>query len=117
PYALWWELGKMMTTYVTVVRKNSELKTVDENIQKMMERWQQCSVLDTGKNANQAMMFVRQLWNMLLLARVITVGALMRDESRGSHYKPDFPERDDEKFMKSTIAVYDEKANHGPKIT
>src|SRR5262249_47119068 len=37
PYKLWWELGQMMTTYVTVVRKNSELKTVDENLQKMME--------------------------------------------------------------------------------
>jgi succinate dehydrogenase / fumarate reductase, flavoprotein subunit len=116
PYQLWWELGQMMTTYVTVERKNDELKTVDENLQKMMERWKQCSVLDTGKTANQSVMFVRQLWNMLLLSRVITVGALMRDESRGSHYKPDFPNRDDDKFMKTTMAAYDADG-HGPKIT
>ena len=116
PYGLWWELGQIMTTHVTVVRKNSELKQTDENIQKMMERWKNCSVLDTGKTANQAVMFVRQLWNMLCLARVITVGALLRDESRGSHYKPEFPERNDKKFMMTTLAQYD-KETHGPKIS
>ncbi len=76
PYQLWWELGQMMTTYVTVVRRNDELRKTDENLRKMMEQWKQCSALDTGKTANQAIMFVRQLWNMLVLARVITVGAL-----------------------------------------
>ena len=43
---------------------------------------------------------------MIELARVITLGALNRDESRGAHYKPDFPDRDDEKYMKTTIAEY-----------
>jgi succinate dehydrogenase / fumarate reductase flavoprotein subunit len=117
PYQIWWELGQMMTTYVTVVRKNSDLKKTDENIQTMMEQWKKCSVLDTGKTANQSVMFVRQLWNMLVLARTITVGALLRDESRGSHYKPEFPDRNDEKYMKTTIAKYNRGANHGPDIT
>ena len=48
----------------------------------------------------------RQLKNMIELARVITLGALNRNESRGAHYKPDFPERDDENFLKTTIAEY-----------
>jgi len=43
---------------------------------------------------------------MLVLARVITLGALRRDESRGAHYKPDFPDRDDERFLKTTRARY-----------
>jgi hypothetical protein len=43
---------------------------------------------------------------MLELARVITLGALNRDESRGAHYKPDFPERNDDKFLKTTIAEW-----------
>jgi succinate dehydrogenase / fumarate reductase flavoprotein subunit len=114
PYQLWWDLGQMMTTYVTVVRKNDELRKTDETLRKMMEQWKQCSPLDTGKTANQGIMFVRQLWNMLVLARVITVGALLRDESRGSHYKPEFPDRNDEKFMKTTIA---EHGPEGPKIS
>jgi len=41
----------------------------------------------------------------------------LRDESRGSHFKPEFPKRDDEKFLKTTIARYDAGNNHGPKIT
>ena len=106
-----------MNTYVTVERHNKELQMVDDTIQKMMERWRKCSVLDTGKHANQSLMFTRQLWNMLLLARVVTVGALLRDESRGSHFKPEFPKRDDEKFLKTTIARYDAASQHGPKIT
>ena len=116
PYALWWELGKMMNTYVTVERNNQDLKMVDGKLQEMMQRWQKVSVLDSGKTANQAIMFVRQLWNMLCLARVITIGALMRDESRGSHYKAEFPDRNDEKYMKSTIAKYNANG-HGPDIS
>jgi succinate dehydrogenase / fumarate reductase flavoprotein subunit len=48
----------------------------------------------------------RHLANMLELARVITLGALNRNESRGAHFKPEFPERDDENFLKTTIAEY-----------
>jgi hypothetical protein len=47
---------------------------------------------------------------MLQLARVITLGALNRNESRGAHYKPDFPDRNDEEWLKSTIAEYSEEA-------
>jgi succinate dehydrogenase / fumarate reductase flavoprotein subunit len=83
----------------------------------MMDRWKKCSVLDTGKHANQSLMFTRQLWNMLCLARVITVGALMRDESRGSHFKPEFPNRDDEKYLQTTMARYDHANHSGPKIS
>jgi succinate dehydrogenase / fumarate reductase flavoprotein subunit len=43
---------------------------------------------------------------MLQLSRVIAQGAAMRDESRGSHYKPDFPERDDKNWMKTTKATF-----------
>jgi succinate dehydrogenase / fumarate reductase flavoprotein subunit len=43
---------------------------------------------------------------MLQLARVVTLGALKRDESRGAHYKPDFPNRRDTEFLKTTIATY-----------
>jgi succinate dehydrogenase / fumarate reductase flavoprotein subunit len=43
---------------------------------------------------------------MLVLARVVTLGALRRDESRGAHYKPDFPERDDANWLKTTRAKW-----------
>ena len=106
----------MMNTYVTVVRKNSELDRVDRDLQTMMERWKRVNVLDSSKTANQAIMFVQHLWNMLCLARVVTIGARLRDESRGAHYKPEFPERDDQNFMKTTLAKYD-PATHAPQIS
>ena len=53
-----------------------------------------------------ALPHARQLRNMLDLARVITLGALNRNESRGAHYKPDFPNRDDANWLKTTIAEY-----------
>jgi succinate dehydrogenase / fumarate reductase flavoprotein subunit len=117
PYQLWWELGKMMTDKVTVVRHNQELKQVDAKLVEMMDRWKRVNALDGARHANQAVMFTRQLWNMLVLARVITIGALLRDESRGSHYKPEFPERDDDKYLKSTIASFNAADHAGPTIT
>src|SRR5262249_23054840 len=56
--------------------------------------------------ANTSVAFTRQLYNMLQLSRVIAQGAAMRNESRGAHYKPDFPERDDKNWMKTTKAVF-----------
>jgi succinate dehydrogenase / fumarate reductase flavoprotein subunit len=53
-----------------------------------------------------ALPHARQLGNMIDLARVITLGALNRNESRGAHYKPEFPNRDDDNWLKTTIAEY-----------
>ena len=50
---------------------------------------------------------------MLELARVITLGALARNESRGSHYKPEFPNRDDANWLKTTKAAW---TKDGPKL-
>jgi succinate dehydrogenase / fumarate reductase flavoprotein subunit len=50
---------------------------------------------------------VRELRDRLLLARVVVRGALARDESRGAHFKPDFPQRDDPNWLKTTIAEFD----------
>ena len=71
-----------------------------------MERYQKINLDDTLKWSNQGVMFTRQLWNMLVLARVITLGAYHRNESRGAHYKPKFPERNDEEWLKTTKAKF-----------
>src|SRR5699024_391510 len=106
-YMLHKELGEWMTENVTVVRFNEKLLKTDEKIQELMERWKNININDTAKWSNQAAPFTRQLKNMLHLARVITLGAYNRDESRGAHYKPDFPDRNDEDWLKTTIANYD----------
>src|SRR5690625_3898008 len=115
-YQIHQELGEWMTDNVTVVRKNEKLLQTDEKITELLKRWDNISINDTSRWSNQGVMFTRQLKNMLHLARVITIGAYKRDESRGAHYKPEFPERNDEEFLKTTIASFDE-ANQAPIIT
>ena len=105
-YKLHEEMGKMMTDNVTVVRYNDKLKATDEKLLELLQRYKNISINDSNLWATQAVPHARQLKNMLELARVITLGALARDESRGAHYKPDFPERNDDKFLKTTIAEY-----------
>ncbi len=104
-YVLHKELGEWMTDNVTVVRENKKLLATDEKIQELIN--------DTAKWSNQSTFFTRQLWNMLQLARVITLGAYHRDESRGAHYKPEFPERNDEEWLKTTKAKFNPEKN-GP---
>ena len=105
-YKLHEELGKVMTDNVTVVRYNDRLKATDDKIRELQERYRKISINDSNLWATQAVPHARQLKNMLELARVITLGALNRNESRGAHYKPDFPTRNDEEFLKTTIAEY-----------
>ncbi len=72
----------------------------------LLERFQLINLSDRSQWANTSIVFTRQLYNMLQLSRVIAQGALLRDESRGAHYKPEFPERDDKNFLKTTKASF-----------
>jgi succinate dehydrogenase / fumarate reductase flavoprotein subunit len=105
-YQLHQEMGKWMTDNVTVVRYNDKLKATDNKLLELMDRYKRISINDSNLWATMALPHARHLANMLELARVITLGALNRNESRGAHYKPEFPDRDDENFLKTTIAEY-----------
>jgi succinate dehydrogenase / fumarate reductase flavoprotein subunit len=98
------ELGEWMTQNVTVVRYNDRLRETENKLRELEDRWGSIGLSDKGRFGNQEAIFVRNLSNMLAIARLVTLGALQRDESRGAHYKPDFPERDDERFLKTTMA-------------
>ncbi|MBR7797813.1 succinate dehydrogenase flavoprotein subunit [Agaribacter marinus] len=115
-YQIHKELGEWMTDNVTVVRDNEKLLKTDEKIQELLKRWENININDTSRWSNQGVMFTRQLKNMLHLARVITQGAYNRNESRGAHYKPEFPDRNDEEWLKTTIAQFD-KETESPQIT
>ena len=114
PFKLWRELGETMTKHATIVRYNAGLDEADAKIVELLGRYKNINLSDKSQWANTSFAFTRQLYNMLELARVIVQGARMRDESRGAHYKPDFPNRDDEKFLKTTKAAY---VGGAPSIT
>jgi succinate dehydrogenase / fumarate reductase flavoprotein subunit len=114
PFKIWRELGETMTKHATIVRYNAGLDEADAKILELLERYKNVNLSDKSQWANTSFAFTRQLYNMLELARVIVKGARLRDESRGAHYKPEFPDRNDEKFLKTTKAAFVDGA---PQIT
>jgi len=114
PYSIHKELGDIMTLNVTVIRYNAKLSETDVVLQDLMKRWHNIGRSDNVEWGTQEGTFIRHLWNMLELARVITLGALGRNESRGGHYKPEYPNRDDVNFLKTTIAKW---TNSGPELS
>jgi succinate dehydrogenase / fumarate reductase flavoprotein subunit len=107
PYLLWQEMGKWMTDNCTVVRHNEKLESTLAKCQEWKARYAKVKLSDTQMWTNQNLSFTRALRDMIALADAILKGALLRNESRGAHYKPAFPERDDANFLKATIATYD----------
>ncbi len=100
------ELSQWMVANVTVKRNDTDLKKTIEKIKEIRERSKKITLDDKGMFANQTYQFAAEFDAMLELALVITKGALMRNEFRGSHFKPEFPKRDDANWLKTTIATY-----------
>lgn len=116
PYELYQQMADVMTRNVTVVRYNDKLAETLQALETLARDYERIGVEDKSMWNNTTTVFVRELKSMIDLAKVITAGALARDESRGSHYKPEFPERDDEAWLKTTLAAYD-PALDGPRLS
>ena len=116
PYELYQQMAEVMTRNVTVVRYNDKLAETLQVLETFAQDYERIGVDDKSTWNNTTTVFVRELKSMIDLAKVITAGALARDESRGSHYKPEFPERDDEAWLKTTLAAYD-PALDGPRLS
>jgi succinate dehydrogenase / fumarate reductase flavoprotein subunit len=101
------ELSDWMVKYVTVKRDNPDLKKTVTKLKELRARFQNITLSDKGRLLNQTYVFANQFGPMLELALIIAKGALLRDEFRGAHFKPEFPERDDKHWLKTTIALYD----------
>ncbi|MWV46886.1 succinate dehydrogenase flavoprotein subunit [Paenibacillus sp. HJL G12] len=113
-YGIHKELGEMMNANMTVVRYNDKLEQTIGKIKDMKQRYKNININDKSRWNNPGASFTRQLWNMLELAEAMTLGALLRNESRGAHYKPEFPDRNDEEFLKTTKATW---TPDGPEIS
>lgn len=116
PYELYQQMADVMTRNVTVVRYNDKLAETLQTLETLARDYERIGVDDKSTWNNTTTVFVRELKSMIDLAKVITAGALARDESRGSHYKPEFPERDDEAWLRTTLAAYD-PALDGPRLS
>lgn len=98
------ELQECMDTNVMVFRTEQTIKTAVETIGALRERYRNVSVQDKGKRFNTDLLEAIELGNLLDLAEVMAVSALARKESRGGHYREDYPTRDDVNFQRHTMA-------------
>jgi succinate dehydrogenase / fumarate reductase flavoprotein subunit len=87
-----------------VFRTEQTLKEAVEEIGELRKRYRDISVQDKGKRFNTDLLEAIELGFLLDLAEVLVVSALAREESRGGHYREDYPRRDDVNFMRHTMA-------------
>ncbi|GAA2744778.1 succinate dehydrogenase flavoprotein subunit [Kitasatospora cinereorecta] len=106
------ELQESMDTNASVYRTGKTLEQAVTDVQALKERYQNVAIQDKGMRYNTDLLEAIELGNLLDLAEVLVVSALAREESRGGHYREDFPTRDDVKFMQHTMA-YQEVAADG----
>ncbi len=107
PYTIAAELGEEMTAASTVVKTGPRLEQCLEKIKELRDRYAGVRLGDSADWTNQSLSFTRALGDMLAMADVIARGGLLREESRGSHYRLDFPDRDDSRFLKASVAEFD----------
>ncbi|WP_328553837.1 MULTISPECIES: succinate dehydrogenase flavoprotein subunit [unclassified Streptomyces] len=98
------ELQECMDANVMVFRTEQTIKTAVEKIAELRERYLNVSIQDKGRRFNTDLLEAVELGNLLDLAEVMAVSALARKESRGGHYREDYPTRDDVNFMRHTMA-------------
>ena len=116
PYKLHAELSETMMSNVLIVRDNARLAATVEKIDEYDERWKDVECLDTSDWTNPVPSFINQLYNMIQHSKVIAKGALLRDEFRGAHYKPEFEINQPSDFKPESFLEYTKlKAERGLK--
>jgi succinate dehydrogenase / fumarate reductase flavoprotein subunit len=107
------EMKFLMTSHVGIFRNGPDLTVARDKLRDLKERLKKVGMRQRGLAFNYELLLYLELQGMLQLAEVITEGALTRQESRGSHFRVDYPERDDKHWLRHTLAL---KTPEGPKL-
>lgn len=102
------EMEETLMQYVGIFRNGKDLQTAVNKLQELHERSKKVGLRSNGKWANPELAFALRLPGMIRLAICISYGALMRTESRGSHSREDYPNRDDVNWLNRTLAYWKE---------
>ncbi len=106
PYTIGREMGEEMTAASTVVKTGPRMEQALNRLAELKARAQRVRLADAGGWTNQNLCYARALKDMLVLAEVIVMGGLLRKESRGAHYRTDYPQRNDAEFLRTTVAKF-----------
>jgi len=113
PYEIKKELNRVMDECFWIFRNGNEMAEGIRRIKELKERYKNVEIVDKSKGFNTDLVQAMEIGFMLDLAEVVAVGAYARTESRGAHYRLDYPERDDERWLKHTLAYY---TPDGPRL-
>ena len=102
-----------MMDYGSVFRNEEGLKKGIEEIRAQKERYRHIGIVNKGRTFNYELMEASELGHQLNLSEVILLSALHRKESRGAHYREDFPSRVDQNFLKHTLVF---QTPEGPEV-
>ena len=113
-YPLRQQMDETMTEWCSVFRDEKGLRRALDEIRMLRERYGAVGLSNRGNRFNYELMEALELGHMLIQAEVILVSAVAREESRGAHFREDFPKRDDKRWLKHSLAFL---APEGPNIT
>ena len=98
------EMQTVMMEKVGIYRNKADMQAAMDEVQQLRERYKAVRVQDTGKQFNTDLLELIELGNLLDLSLITAASALNRTESRGAHSREDYPERDDDQWLKHTLA-------------
>jgi succinate dehydrogenase / fumarate reductase flavoprotein subunit len=102
------EIGKVMNQFVGIFRDREKLEKALGFLRDLRQRYDQITLRDKGHVFNTELTAAFELGAIIDLAQVITASALFREESRGAHYRLDFPKRDDQRWLRHTLAYHED---------
>ena len=105
-YEIWSKMGEELTDSCTVIREEKRMQQAQSVMDQLKKQYESIKISDTGTWTNQTLSFARAVGDMLIYGECMLQAAMMRKESRGSHYRPDYPERIDDPYLATTVAKW-----------
>ena len=110
------QMQEIMTEKVGIFRTGKDLKQAVDELQKLLVRSRRIGLRSRAPGANPELVTAYRLRPMLKLALCVAYGALTRTESRGAHFREDFPRRDDAAWLKRTLATWKNETDTLPTL-
>jgi fumarate reductase flavoprotein subunit len=110
-------MQEIMTSKVEIFRTGSELAAAVEELQALLIRSRDIGVRTKSRGANPELVTAYRTQKMLKLALCVACGALVREESRGAHFRDDFSQRNDAAWLKRTLAVWKNDSDTLPTLS
>ena len=108
------EMQEVMMEHCSVFRTRQGLEKALKTVQELIQRYEGVGIDNRGRRFNTELLEAIELESLLGLAQAILISAMAREESRGAHYREDFPERNDDIWLKHTLV---RKTDEGPRLS